>query len=463
MGKNKNKTSKSTIIPPAPEVKAKEKANNEPIQEKIEVIDANGLREQLGNPNYMGLSPDRRVDLLKMMHETYRMDPEAAKRYGISQETVDTINNLTAHAQVVVLACEVEFGKNPFALMMKKSQIDQMNLIGRDMGISFDPKFLPAPNAEGIVEVTSTAIKVSKEAKEMLKKEHEAAAIEIPDPTKIENESELVNGIKSVMANCNNGWEKLKTSIDFYRSYLNFKASKSENKDEELKKIKEKTNIILLEEIKELINDCPLVLSGMGRSMGTFTGSSKSPVPAFCILRNSTKNRKTGETAINDDEIADYTRFIIKWVNEINQKNYEKRIADYEENLKVLNKDKKANEKAIADTKEKIENCKNSIAHLNEITEIMTDPSSESVDNLIDLYNEKDKIARSVFNHIVTSYYSDIDTNSVNIQSLKHNVQQRAGIIVNLFRNPATPITDYNVANLVDMTVKESEEEPKKE
>lgn len=459
MGKKQNKSNKATIIPPTPEVKAEEKVKNDSHQEKIEVIDANGLREQLGDPNYKGLSPDRRVDLLKMMHETYRMDPEASKRYGISQETVDKINNLTAHAQVVVLACEVEFGKNPFALMMRKSQIDQMNLIGQDMGITFDPKLLPAPNVEGIVEVPSTAIKVSEETKKRLKKEHEAATVDIPDPTKIENESKLVEAINSVMANCNNGWEKLKTSIDFYRSYLNFQANKSENKDEELKKIKEKTNLVLLEEIKNLIKNCPLVLSGMGRSMGTFTGSSKSPIPAFCIMRNSTKNRKTGETAINDDEIADYARFIVMWVNEISQNTYEKRIKDYEENLKVLNKDKKANEKAIADTKEKIESCKSSIEHLAEVTEIMTNPSSEPVDNLIDLYNEKDKIARTVFNHVVTSYYNDVDTNSVNIQSFKHNVQQRAGIILNLFRNPTTPITEYNVANLVDM----SAEEPKKE
>lgn len=61
MGKNKNKGA----VPPAPKVEAPAVEEPEVIngQKKVEVIDANGLAEQLNNPT-PGLDANHQVDLL---------------------------------------------------------------------------------------------------------------------------------------------------------------------------------------------------------------------------------------------------------------------------------------------------------------------------------------------------------------------------------------------------------------
>lgn len=453
MGKNKNKGA----VPPAPKVEAPAVEEPEVIngQKKVEVIDANGLAEQLNNPT-PGLDANHQVDLLNGLDRHF-MQPNAATKLGISQETVDKVNAFTAHGWVIVAANEGMFGTSAFAGTIRQSMLPVILDAAKDMGINIDQKALPAPAADGTIQIPSSAIKPSKEAAAQLKKEHEAlvAKPEI-DPTKIESEEDLTKAINFIMADRANGYEKLKDSINFYRSYLSFKNK--ENADE-LAKIKAKTDLDLLGEIRDIIKDCPLVLSGMGRSMGTFTGSTKSPVSAFCMFKNSTKNRKTGEFALTDTEVADYARFIVLWANDINIAGYKHKIEEHEKNLKVLSADKKANANAIEDVNSKIEDCKKSIAHLEEIIDIVTNPDFNAVDALIENYDAKDRIANSIFKHVVTVYYPDVDMEKTGMDTLKHNVQQQAGIITNLFRDPATPNTEYSIANLIEVTRVEKEEE----
>lgn len=457
MGKNKNKGA----VPPAPKVETPAVEEPEVInnQKKVNVIDANNLAEQFNNPN-PGLDANHQVDLLNGLDRHF-MQPNAATKLGISQETVDKVNTFTAHGWVIVAANEGMFGTSAFAGTVRQSMLPVILDAAKDMGINIDQKALPAPAADGTIQIPSSAIKPSKEAAAQLKKEHEAlvAKPEI-DPTKIETEEDLTKAVNFIMADRANGYEKLKDSINFYRAYLSFK-----NKDnaEELAKVKAKSNLELLGEIREIIKDCPLVLSGMGRSMGTFTGSTKSPVPAFCMLKNSTKNRKTGEFALTDNEVADYTRFIVLWANDINIAKYNRNIEEHEKNLKALSSDKKANAKAIEEVNDKIESCKNSIAHCNEIADTVINANFKAVDTLIENYEAKDRIANTIFNHIIMVYYSDVDKEKTGMDTLKHNVQQTAGIITNLFRDPATPNTEYSVANLVEVTRVEKEgEEGKK-
>lgn len=461
------KNNKKTQVPPAVEPEKKnptvepEVVNNK-NQKPIQVLDLNQFIENVGKTTQEGLDPNRRVDLLKMMHETFRTDPDAAKKYGMSQDTVDSINRITAIGQVAALACEVALGKNPFAVKMSTSQLVALNEVGQEIGINIDIKSLPAPDANGIVTVQKEDIKVSKETKDQLKKEEEikASNTEI-DPTKIETEKDLTKALNFILVDRNNVYSKLSETINFYRAYLSFRASKSENKDEELKKIESKSNVTLFKEIRALIGKCPLVINGIGRSMVTFTSTTKSPISAFCMLRNSTKNKKTGVPAISDQEVADLVRILVEWAVEIQIAEQNEKIAKTEENIKTLSKDKKANAKGIEDCKSKIETYKNNIEHLQSVVDIVVNPSSDSADNLLTELASKEERARRIFNYIVDTYYSDIDVKDVDAATLKHNVQQYAGIILNLFRDPVTPLLDYSEANIiVDLTG--STEEPKK-
>lgn len=468
MGKNKNKVGK---VPPAPEVKAEEKVVEPEVindQKKVNVIDANGLAEEFKNVR-PGLDANHQADVLSGLDRHF-MQPNAAQKLGISQETVDNVNRFTAHGWVALAATEAMFGTSEFAKRVKTVALPTIMAAAEEMGMPIDQKLLPAPDADGTIQIPANAIKPNKEVKAQLKKEHEVLE-EKPnvDPTKIENEEDLKKAITFIMADAKNGWEKIKNAIAFYRSYLGVTASKKENKEKLLNQLREKTNLELLDEIKNIIHDCPVVLSGMGRAMGTFTGSTKSPITAFCMLRNSATNRKTGETELSDREVADYTRAIVTWVNDLTIENYNKRIAEHKKNLEVLKKDAKKNAEGIKDVEAKIESCKNSIKHCNDILTYVVSPSSEIANTLLDDYadakSDNNKAARSIFKSIFEAYYADVDLDKNDLATVKHNVQQRAGIILNLFRDPTTPNPEYNEANLTELVriEPEKEEEPKKE
>ena len=389
------------------------------------------------------------------------MQPNAAAKLGLSQETVDKVNAFTAHGWVAAAAFEMMYGQSEFATTLRVAQLPAFIEAAADMNIVIDQKALPAPSEEGTVQIPSTAIKPSKEAKEQIKKEHDIM-VKKPevDPTKIDSEEALKEAILFIMADRQNTIEKITDSIDFYRSYLLIQAEKSEKAEEEKKSINGKSNVALFEEISKLVHDCPLVITGIGSKMGMFTGTTKSPISAFCMLRNAAKNRKTGEYALSDQEVADLTRIIVVWTTSLKIEKYKKNIEDHEKNLAELNKNKKANAAGIEDVKAKIESCKNSIEHLEEIISCVTNPSSEVVDTLLDKYAEKDRAAQSIFKQILEGYYLDVDAEKAEIADIKHNVQQRAGIIVNLFRDATTPLVQYNEANLTEMPMKEGE--PKK-
>ena len=459
MGKNKNKGNKPAAVPPAPEVKAEEKVvepeiiNENGAQKPVEVIDANGLKDALNSPR-SGLDMNHRVDILNGLDRHF-MQPNAAETLKVSQETVDKVRNFAAHGWVLVAAEEVMYGESMFATTLRAHQLPAFIEAATEMGVNIDQKLLPAlpANPQEEVKIPSTAVKPSKQAKEKIKKEHEILQ-ERPetDPSKITTEDELTKAIIYIMAESKNAWEKIKNAIAFYRSYLTV------NK----KDCASKTDVEILEEIKGVVHDLPLIISGIGQSMGTTTGVTKSPIVAFTMLRNSVKNRKTGEIELNDREIADYVRAIIIWKAERDIEDYKARIAEHEKNLKELSKDKKANAKGIEDVNERIESCKNSITHSEEKISIALNPSSEAADTLLEKYDENDRIARMIFKAVLDSYYGDVDLKTVKMASIKHNVQQMAGVIINLFRDPATPNPEYNEANLVELE-EEKAEEPKKE
>ena len=98
---------------------------------------------------------------------------------------------------------------------------------------------------------------------------------------------------------------------------------------------------------------------------------------------------------------------------------------------------------------------------------MLTDASTDTVDSLLtdyaDAKSDNNRAARLVFQKVLETYYGDVDLEKNDLATVKHNIQQRAGIIVNLFRDPTTPNPTYNEANLIEMVPVEKEEEGKKE
>lgn len=462
MGKNKNKSAKPAAVPPAPEVKEEKVPTVEPEvinnqKPAVNVIETGDLQNQFGK--YSGLDANHQVELLAGLDRHY-MRPNAAQELGIPEDAVKKINAVTAAGWVAVLANEVMYGQTDFAAKLNKAYLPTIQEVAANVGITFDQKLLAA-TSEGEVSIPSSAVKISPEAKKALKAEHDAIEkSENVDPTKVETEEQLASALLAIIAREPSPFNKLKTAIAFYKAYAAFKGKKDDNK--ELLADKDASDVIVLNKIKNIVSSCPFVINSMGNAMCTFTGSTKTPIPAFCMFLGASTDRKTGERHLTENEVADYVKFIVTWSAELRIKRYQEEIKKHEENLKILNKDKKANAKGIEKVNESIATQKKNIDHCNEIINTVADPSFEVVDNLLVNYNEKDQNAMRIFKYVVDTYYSNVDKDATDPANFKHNVQQQAGIILNFFRDSASPNPEYNIANLTEMPEKKEEEPSEK-
>lgn len=452
MANNKKGAAKAPKAPAAPTVET-------PATEEVKtpttvgVLDMTKFMENVTSATSEGLDPNRRVDLLRMMHETFRTDPNAAQRYKMSQDVVDQINGITAIGQIAALACEVTFAKNPFAIKMNVAQLAAITEVGNAVGVTLDVKALPAPDADGNVTVESSQIKVSQEKQEQIKAEQKIED-NIPelDPTKVEDEEGVRNAIMYLLVHRLNGWEKIHDSINFYRAWLNIQAAKSEEKDAELAKIKAYSDLDILNMIKELVGKCPYVLNGMGHAMFVITASAKSPIQAFCMFRNTTKNKKTGAHAIDDNTVAAYVKSLVTWSAETSIKDAEATIEGYKKDIDLLTeKDAKANEKAIADLKEKIVAATSKIAHYNETIGYVHDAPENIPTEFLANYKAKDLPTNRIYKAVVDSYYDDVNLSEMKPESVYHNIEQRVGIITNLFRNPSAGLPQYAEGNITSL------------
>ena len=468
MSKNKKAAKEAKVVTKAPVVEAPkvEDVKAEPTNEKpvVNVVDLGKFTEQVRQNTAGGLDPNHQVDLLKMAHETFRQDPDAAKRYGMSEEAVEKINHITAIGQVAVLANEIVYANNPFAITMRQSQLQLMAEAAQEIGVTINQQMLPAPDAEGNVQVPSTAIKVPATVKKKLQSENKVINSSEPemDVTKMDD-TKLKEALTYLLSKRTGVFDNIQKAISLYGAYKNFVASKSDNKDEELAKIAKLTRIDLFNDVISIVKEAPIVIGGIGNFMYSVTNATKSPVSAFCHFRNTTIDRKTGVATVDDKAIADITRCLVIWAQKVKSADNAKSIEAVKKNLEVLKKDEKKNAAAIEDQNKRLETLNNNVEYINKIIEYVTNPGSDVADSLINKYNEHDSVAARIFKSITDSYYRDVDLKTVKQDSLKHNVEQYAGVITNLFRDPLSQLIQYKEANITELEFNSKPTEEKTE
>lgn len=429
----------------------------------VQVLDMTAfMNAASSNAQSEGLDPNHQVDLMRIMHETFRTDKDAAAKYGMEQSTVDKINRITAIGQLAIFGQEIVSAKSPFAIIMSASQLEAFKEVGSEVGIVINQKALPTPDEDGNITIQSTEVKVSKDAKEAIVEEIKNATKEvIKDPSKIENDEQLVETLKYFLSTITSGYEKFATVIPFYRSYKTIKAGEDQDA---IKAIKEASDVEILTEITELVGKCPFTLNGMGNFMVTLTNTYKNPVPAFITFRNTAQNKETGVYAIEDSELAGYVRVLILWTAKTRLESVKAKKAEEEKNLKALRSDKESNVKAISAVSEKIANFDKEIKYYEEeILKYVAEPTSEFADNLVKNMKEKDKNAMRAFGFIVNSYMGRNEYKKYNPEDVYNNVTQYAGIATNLFRDPMQQLSSYSVANLVKPRLVEEPAEEKTE
>lgn len=428
-------------------------------ESQVAVIQLGDLDKLAQARALQGLDPNHTVDLLKMMHETFRVDPAAAKKLGVSQETVDNINKITAIGQVAVLTNEIMIAQTPFAVSMRVSQLEAIKEVAPMLGVTIDTKALPAPSAEGMVELPSNAVKVSKEAQQAAKAEQKAASEKVElDPTKIDSEDALKKSLLSILVKGNgseNLYDKINTAINFYDAYLGCKANAAEDKEAAHAALKSKSRVDLLSEIAHLLGKCTFTIGGIAKFMYEQTERTKSPVVAFCTLRDASLNKKTGMPQIEDQLVADIVKVLIRWYADTEIATTNEVIAGFERDIEILKKDEKKNTKGIEDGGKKIEHAKKHIEDVEQVVSYANKPDGSIVasfaEDYVDNKREGFKLARMIGSKIAKTYYGNVEIKEIKMESLVHNLQQYMGVITNMFLPALEQLVDYSEADIVEL------------
>lgn len=464
--KRKDQVQKKEVKAPkaAPEVKEEKKVDEKKtVEEKkpeqkstqISVIETDELFKKLQGKLGDDLDRNHQVDLLNLSALYFKKDPNAEEKYG--KTVVDNMNAATASGIIIVMSNEAAFGTSPFAVRIRKQCLPMLKEASAAMGIPFDDKLLPAPDKDGVVEVPTTAVKPSGKTKKQLLHEKEISE-NIPelDVNKILESENPTDSIKSALEyyfTLRNGRSMHESILEAINLIKNFRVAqaKKEGNEDIAASLESYSTGNWINDIFELISPT-LLYKGIGSGLVNAATTTETVIHPFIILRDIFKDKKTGDSALSDSDIAVIARSIAIWVAKNNIKNNEKEIAKLD-----AKKDKK-----------QIDAYKNANANYQKVIDMFTDPSFDFVDNMAEnLVNgepaEKSRAVK-IASKIGLSYYGK----AVSIKQYKNlaaNLQQYAGIITNLFCDPLSQNSKYSISNLTELEeyTKEELEQMKKE
>ena len=422
---------------------------------------------------------NRQVDLLKMAHDRFFLDENAAEHTGFPQGTIDKLNHINALGIAVCVCNEVKYGTSDFAVVIRKSALPELAEALKEIGVSFDEtKLLPSTEDAEAVEVPANAVTVSEETAKNIEKDAEARAAtagKIFDPTKLKDEEELKKALSGFLAM--NRDSKLMDSImqcvNFYKAYRSIEAKRAiesaektlkETKDKQYKANAEKSlasaksNLEhingmsfhdVFREVVNLTGRVGTLTYGIGAHLFNVTATSGSPVSAFCELRDHSTNKETGVCKYTDNQIADAVRcLVLISADEVRSKG----TTMIEEENKLPEKDR---------VKAHIDTANKNIAFADKATAAVLAAPGEFVENLKKNFLDGNSFAKKTVISIKRAYYRDVAPEmmaKVKPNSMLDNATQYAGVISNLFRNPSDPLVGYAKENISDLAFKTDEE-----
>ena len=448
-------------------------------EKKAEAANKGGKEAEVKN-----LDPNKKKDKLSLDSKATMarlINDEWVHGLSVSDDIKENAAALRDAYMADVIVTDIAQGQSIVSHIIgnDEEKYNATRLVLANMGIAIpDFKALPQPSAEELkaqgitllpAETRVLNVKandVSKEVIEQKKKELKAAEKAITDPSKIENDEQLHDALSALMVSVKDSPDtRIQRAINFYQSYLKIQANKLEDEDAkkaELERIGNITRSDLLKEITKIVGTCPFVFGGIGKIYRDQTAQTGSPIAAFCLHRRSATNNKTGKVAHDDSFIADIVKTIIAWTCNSTIDGANQTIAEQKRAIEKHKDDK--THKVAAETT--IKQMEKKIAEQNDVLNIINNPSFEIVDNLKENFKKDDKeddgykSARRLVKSICDTYHKGIDITTADEESLLNNCQQRAGIILNLFREGLAQNASYNEANIseIKMIEKPAEE-----
>lgn len=415
-----------------------------------------------------GLDRNHQVDLLKLAHERFFLDKDAAKNTGMPQGAIDKINQVSAMGIAVVIGREITVGDSDFAQILRRSMLPELKEAMAEIGIQLDEtKLLPGSTEETVV-VPVEAVEVSEETKTQLKKDEaarKASEGKTYDPTKIKDEGELKEALSGLLAMNNDSKliESVNKTVAFWLAYKKIEANRvvksaeealNGTKDKTAKKSAQETldiakkgletlngmsNRDVFREVVKLTGRIGTLTYGLGSHLYTATAISGSPISAFCCLRSSSIDKKTGVCKHTDQEIADVVKMLVTLgADEVRAKG-EALLAS---EMALPEKDR---------VQPHIDTANKNISHANKAMDAIICAPVDFVESLKENYSSKGvegNIAHKVVADIKKTYYGNIDSSkmsTVKMDSLLDNCTQYAGVISNLFRDPGNQLVGYSL------------------
>ena len=420
------------------------------------------------------LTPGEKVTLANLVNEAWIKDPKYAS-------IVDGASILRDALMGDVIVTQIVNGVDTFALIVRRDEGRYLAIKSMlaSQGISL-PEFksLPAPtqeqlNANGIKMLPSeaaiinvTSDDVSDEAKKKKKAEQKIEESHpTTNPAEIKDEKQLAASLSNLLTSGSDSLNvRVQRVINFYRGYLTIQANNAENKEEALAAMKAKSRSEMLQEIADIVGPCPFAFTGAAHMLLTRLQTTGSIVVPFCLYRR-TANSSANKDTIEDPFVADIVRILITWscTSEIARKN--KTIADW--NRQIHKKEDEINatkdtgaikiaKAAIKAFEDQIKKAEETAKIYENMLVLFKEATFDGIDTLIEDFSAaKDsaeyKRAHLLVDTIMKTYYKDLDIAKLDQDIMLANVQQRAGIIINMFRDPLAQSISYSEANLVDM------------
>lgn len=445
--KQANKSNQTTKTPKAP--KAPKAPAEAPVVEtqtaETPAVNAGTVINAMTGHLPGGLDANRRVDLNGQIIKMFHDDPRA--RQNLGDAICDAMDDIARCGIICALADEAANGTSTFAQVIKSSQYPALVVAANQMGITLPSlKALPAGEEEDTVVVEPAAVTVSPEAKQQLTEEQaiekagDAGEI-ILEPEKVAElgEEDLIKALKYKMIT---GPKRMKLNkfftdiVDFMHDYRIALARKAENSTDAMNEIEDRSMYSWLKEIFGYIEPTFLI-SGIGKGMRVVIARDKAPLAAFLILRRALTDRETGVVAWDDQSIADATKAIVELVCHAEIAKAEAKLEDPE--IQGHDKQIELLKKEIEDNKEVVNN--------------LTGFTYDICEKYLTEEGSKNQALMNLYGQILVAYYPLCDCQGSHFVNLLENLRQRAGIILNLFREAGNSNQNYSEDNLLDVYV----------
>ena len=241
--------------------------------------------------------------------------------------------NMVRNATILDIAVgEIACGSSAMGFIFSGNETayKALQIAASSLGVKI-PEFksLPAPTAAQLkavgleavgtqklvtIDSKSVSTEAKKKKKEEVKLNEDAESGNkdyLTDHTKITNDEQLKEalGFQLVNSKISSPADRLVTTAQFYRSYLEARAEKSDNPETELAKIHEYSLAELLQDISTMVPPS-FTAEGFGKLLCNRVTTTKSIIPAFELFKRCFKNRKTGKYSFSDEDIAAMVRIL---------------------------------------------------------------------------------------------------------------------------------------------------------